>query len=143
MDNQTCLHNGVKDIRWPCFPASAPACRTPEQKLFPPTLEISLTRPKLHRRITTPQQRTAPNRHPHRLLTGPAEKLDKTECSQPALFVAGLAAVELLKSQGPEGAAMVAGCGLTAGLSLGEYCALVFAGALSFEDGLKVRSGGS
>lgn len=74
---------------------------------------------------------------------GPAEKLDKTECSQPALFVAGLAAVELLKSQGPEGAAMVAGCGLTAGLSLGEYCALVFAGALSFEDGLKVRSEGS
>lgn len=25
-----------------------------------------------------------------------------------------------------------------AGLSLGEYCALVFAGVLSFEDGLKV-----
>ena len=31
---------------------------------------------------------------------------------------------------------------MAAGLSLGEYCALVFAGALSFEDGLKVEPGG-
>ena len=30
------------------------------------------------------------------------------------------------------------GCSVAAGLSLGEYCALVFAGAMSFEDGLKV-----
>ncbi|DBB12917.1 TPA: hypothetical protein ACH3X3_005670 [Trebouxia sp. C0006] len=45
-------------------------------------------------------------------LEGPKEKLDDTVYSQPALFVAGL--------------------------SLGEYCALVFAGVLSFEDGLKV-----
>ena len=29
-------------------------------------------------------------------------------------------------------------CSTAAGLSLGEYCALVFAGAMSFEDGLKV-----
>ena len=29
-------------------------------------------------------------------------------------------------------------CMCLAGLSLGEYCALVFAGVLSFEDGLKV-----
>eukprot|EP00983_Pelagomonas_calceolata_P090438 1157419-Pelagomonas_calceolata.AAC.14 len=33
--------------------------------------------------------------------------------------------------------AAFAACGAAAGLSLGEYCALVFAGALSFEDGLK------
>ena len=32
----------------------------------------------------------------------------------------------------------VDGCSVTAGLSLGEYCALVFAGALTFEEGLKV-----
>lgn len=31
-------------------------------------------------------------------------------------------------------------CGAAAGLSLGEYSALVFAGAMSFEDGLKVGS---
>lgn len=54
---------------------------------------------------------------------------------QPALFVAGLAAVEALRK---EDAATVDGCSAAAGLSLGEYTALVFAGALSFEDGLKV-----
>jgi len=32
-----------------------------------------------------------------------------------------------------------ASCGAAAGLSLGEYSALVFAGAMSFEDGFKVR----
>jgi [acyl-carrier-protein] S-malonyltransferase len=30
-------------------------------------------------------------------------------------------------------------CSRTAGLSLGEYTALVFSGAMTFEDGLKVR----
>jgi hypothetical protein len=33
-------------------------------------------------------------------------------------------------------------CGAAAGLSLGEYCALVWAGALEFEDALKVCVGG-
>ena len=56
--------------------------------------------------------------------------------SQPALFVAGLAAVERLRADNP---AAVESCSATAGLSLGEYTALVFGGALSFEDGLKVR----
>ena len=56
---------------------------------------------------------------------------------QPALFVGGLAAVEKLRQDDPEA---VAGCSAAAGLSLGEYTALVFAGALSFEDGLKVPS---
>lgn len=56
---------------------------------------------------------------------------------QPALFVAGLAAVEKLRQDTPEA---VAGCSAAAGLSLGEYTALVFAGALTFEDGLKVPS---
>ncbi len=54
---------------------------------------------------------------------------------QPALFVAGLAAVEKLRGESP---ASVDGCSAAAGLSLGEYTALVFAGALSFKDGLKV-----
>jgi [acyl-carrier-protein] S-malonyltransferase len=66
---------------------------------------------------------------------GPAEKLDNTVYSQPALFVTSLAALEQLKQQKPE---VVAGCELTAGLSLGEYTALVFAGVMTFEDALQV-----
>ncbi|OWK45113.1 ACP S-malonyltransferase [Fimbriiglobus ruber] len=67
--------------------------------------------------------------------TGPAEKLNATDVSQPAIFVASLAALEHLKATEPDA---LGGVTDTAGLSLGEYTALVFAGALSFADGLKV-----
>lgn len=66
---------------------------------------------------------------------GPAEKLDSTVYSQPALFVAGLAALERLKQDSP---ALFEQCSATAGLSLGEYTALVFAGAMDFNSGLRV-----
>lgn len=66
---------------------------------------------------------------------GPAEKLDSTVYSQPALFVSSLAALESLKVSAPE---QVAACAATAGLSLGEYTALVFAGVMDFESGLRV-----
>lgn len=66
---------------------------------------------------------------------GPAERLNSTVISQPALFVAGLAALESLRASEPE---VVAQCTGSAGLSLGEYTALVFAGTLSFADGLRV-----
>jgi [acyl-carrier-protein] S-malonyltransferase len=66
---------------------------------------------------------------------GPAEQLDATVNSQPALYVASLAALEKLKRDEP---AVVAACVAAAGLSLGEYTALCFAEAVSFEDGLKV-----
>lgn len=67
--------------------------------------------------------------------SGPAEELDSTVISQPALFVTSLAALEKLRTDSPE---IPLACEVTAGLSLGEYTALVFAGALSFEDGLRV-----
>ncbi|MBY0586932.1 ACP S-malonyltransferase [bacterium] len=66
---------------------------------------------------------------------GPAEKLNATDVSQPALFVASLAAVEKLRVEDP---ALIDACSAAAGLSLGEYTALSFAGAISFEDGLRV-----
>jgi len=66
---------------------------------------------------------------------GPQEELDKTNISQPALYVSSFAALEKLKVESPE---TVGICSLAAGLSLGEYTALTFAGAISFEDGLRV-----
>ena len=66
---------------------------------------------------------------------GPAADLDSTVHSQPALFVASLAALEQLKENAPE---LVEGCAAAAGLSLGEYTALVFAGVMEFEAGLRV-----
>lgn len=66
---------------------------------------------------------------------GPQEKLDATDISQPALFVSSLAALEMLRAESPD---VVEGCAAAAGLSLGEYTALVFAGAMSFEDGLRL-----
>src|SRR5262249_56567221 len=66
---------------------------------------------------------------------GPAERLNSTAVSQPAIFVSSLAALESLKATQPD---VVTSCAAAAGLSLGEYTALVFAGAMSFRDGLAV-----
>jgi len=66
---------------------------------------------------------------------GPAERLNATNVSQPAIFVASLAALQQWKSAEPDA---LAGVEATAGLSLGEYTSLVFAGSMSFADGLRV-----
>lgn len=66
---------------------------------------------------------------------GPKERLDATDVSQPALYVTALASLELLKEERPE---VVERCEMAAGLSLGEYTALAFADAFSFEDGLRL-----
>ena len=67
--------------------------------------------------------------------SGPADRLNTTAVSQPAILVASLAALELLRSRDghPLDAATV-----TAGLSLGEYTALVFAGVLDFDDAVRL-----
>merc|ERR1719393_1191758 len=64
-------------------------------------------------------------------------KLDTTAVSQPAIFVASLAAVEKLRaSEG--GAETIEAANMAMGLLLGEYTALAFAGAISFEDGVRI-----
>ncbi|CAE7791108.1 Mcat [Symbiodinium microadriaticum] len=62
-----------------------------------------------------------------RCVNGPKEELDKTAVSQPAIFVASMAAVEKLRLEDP---AAIDEATVAMGLSLGEYSALSFAGAL-------------
>ena len=64
---------------------------------------------------------------------GPVDQLNSTVFSQPAIYVSSLAALDLLNSEDPQAAQ---NCKITAGLSLGEYTALTFAGAISFADGV-------
>ncbi|MDH4080921.1 MAG: ACP S-malonyltransferase [Nitrospira sp.] len=59
--------------------------------------------------------------------TGPAERLNLTEFTQPALLVSSMAAFTLLEPAGIKPVAV-------AGHSLGEYSALVAAGGLGFRD---------
>ena len=62
---------------------------------------------------------------------GPEEELNKTENTQIAILTTSLAILEVLKSKG-----IIAD--IAVGLSLGEYGALIYAGIISFEDGIKL-----
>src|SRR5262245_46277759 len=68
---------------------------------------------------------------------GPAESLDRTENSQPALVATSIAFLRTL-----EAASATAGAHLRprflAGHSMGQYSALVAGGALAFDDGLRL-----
>ncbi len=64
---------------------------------------------------------------------GPEVELTKTENAQPGIFLVSWVAFQLLKEQVPN-----LQFAATAGLSLGEFTALTAAGAMSFEDGLRV-----
>ena len=85
---------------------------------------------------------------------GPEAELTKTENAQPGIFLVSWVAFQLLKEQvqwskskaqshSGTGATLDIGHGTldfqaAAGLSLGEFTALTAAGAMSFEDGLRV-----
>jgi [acyl-carrier-protein] S-malonyltransferase len=68
---------------------------------------------------------------------GPQPELDRTNISQPALYVCGIASFRAGVEKGAFDAAAVTAY---AGLSLGEYTALHLAGAFSFADGLRLVS---
>lgn len=63
------------------------------------------------------------------LFNGPDESLMQTEIAQPAILLTSLAALKALEVNGINAE-------YTAGLSLGEYASLIYAGAMSLEDGL-------
>ena len=63
---------------------------------------------------------------------GPEEKLNSTDVTQPAMLSAGVATWRVWLAQGGATPAMMAGH------SLGEYTALVCAGAIEFEDAVKL-----
>lgn len=65
---------------------------------------------------------------------GPAEQLNQTQFTQPALLAASIACWEIYLSHERELPAFLAGH------SLGEYAALVASGVLSLEDGVKLVS---
>lgn len=70
-------------------------------------------------------------------LEGPKSDLDQTKYCQPSVMVCSLAAIEQLKEERPQA---IENCVATAGFSLGEITALVFAGALGFERGIQYNS---
>jgi len=63
--------------------------------------------------------------------TGPEEQLKLTENTQPALLAVSIAAFEVLRAMGVEAS-------IVAGHSLGEYSALVAAGAIAFNDAVRL-----
>jgi len=68
-------------------------------------------------------------------LKGPEDKLSETKFCQPAMFIAGMAAVEVMRESKKD---VVERPQATAGLSLGEYTAICAAGVLDFEECLKL-----
>lgn len=62
---------------------------------------------------------------------GSKEELDKTENTQPAILATSIAALRALEEKGIK-------ADLAAGLSLGEYSALVYSGVFDFKDAVKL-----
>ena len=69
---------------------------------------------------------------------GPEDQLNRTEISQPALFVTSAACLTALRAGKIAAPLAQLQPDFCAGLSLGEYTALYAAGAMSFEDGLRL-----
>ena len=69
---------------------------------------------------------------------GPAERLDLTENAQPALLAASIAILEALRERWTADGRAAPIPAFAAGHSMGQYSALVAAGSLSLEDGVRL-----
>ncbi|KAG7208557.1 hypothetical protein KM043_014773 [Ampulex compressa] len=69
------------------------------------------------------------------ILKGPQQKLDQTQFNQPATVVTCLAALEKIREEMPN---VFKNCATAAGYSVGELTALIFSGAISIEDGIRL-----
>jgi [acyl-carrier-protein] S-malonyltransferase len=69
------------------------------------------------------------------LFEGSEDEVGRTDVCQPGIFLVSAATMEALRARRGTGPGEFS---CAAGLSLGEYTALWFAGALSFEDGLRL-----
>lgn len=69
---------------------------------------------------------------------GPAETLDRTENAQPALLAASIAILEALRERWAAASATAPTPAFAAGHSMGQYSALVAAGVLSLQDGVRL-----
>lgn len=63
-----------------------------------------------------------------------AEEVHRTDIAQPGIYTTSVSVIRVLESRGLDRSRLQ----FTAGLSLGEYTALWCAGAISFEDGLRL-----
>lgn len=69
---------------------------------------------------------------------GPGDLLDQTENAQPALLATSIAYLDALRERWAELGMSVPAAQYAAGHSMGQYTALVAAGALSLEDGVRL-----
>jgi [acyl-carrier-protein] S-malonyltransferase len=95
--------------------------------------DLLASAPELYERYLTAADEASGREIRTLSLEGPQESLTETDVAQPALFALSLALVEAARDAGLR-------ADFVAGHSLGEYTAAVAAGALSFEDGIRVVS---
>jgi [acyl-carrier-protein] S-malonyltransferase len=69
---------------------------------------------------------------------GPAESLDRTEQAQPAILAASIAILEALREGWAAAGVAAPVPAFAAGHSMGQYSALVAAGVISLEDGIRL-----
>lgn len=67
--------------------------------------------------------------------SGPQEELDKTDKAQPAIMLTSLAGIQKYQEERSD---IIENCRSALGYSVGEFAALVFAGALEFEDAVRL-----